>query len=230
MSIEHIADYETRGPEQLVERYRQPRIMAVLRSWLSELQYVEDVFWSLLTERIVDNASDARLDILGRILGQPREGRSDEVYRAWVAARVLVLRSSGQIEQLIAIMRRLLGPSVPIYIEEYYPLAMMLRAEAPIDPTLGAQIAKFLAAAKGGGVALHFEWSSALSFRLPITLGDEPEFDSPMGLDRSVLAAVSNGNEVQFTADGDMLEGGLLADNDGQPLVFDADDDLLIIG
>lgn len=228
MTIEQITDYETRAPALLTDRYRKPAIMAILRSWMAELQEVENVFWALLTERSVANAVGAQLDVLGNILGQPREGRSDEIYRAWVSARVLVLRSSGQAEQLIAIAKRLL-PTVPIYLEEYYPLAMMMRAEAAIPATMGAQVAKLLSAAKGGGVALQFEWFATGPFE-PFTLapGLDSVLNSPLGLDQGVLSAVSNGNEVEFAAL-TFPAASLLFDGDEDALLFDGDGSYLLL-
>lgn len=230
MSIEHITDYETRGPQELLLRYRKPRNVAMLVSWLGELQELEDAFWVLLGKRTVADAVGAELDLIGRIVDQPREGRPDEIYRVWVAARILVLRSSGQTEQLIEIAKRLVGDAVPVYLEEYYPLAMIIRAEAGIDPTRGAQIAKLLSAAKGGGVALQFEWFPS-GTTPPFTLapGAVSVFDSPMGFDNGILAAVSNGNEVEFWTSG-APETALLDDGDELPLVFDGDNDFLILG
>lgn len=225
--VEQITDYVERGPASLSDRYRKPSIVALLRSWLGEVQEVENAFWQLLTERSVPNAVGAQLDVLGRLVDQPREGRSDEIYRIWVSAKVMVLRASGLVEELVAIVKHLL-PDVPIYLEEYYPLAMMMRAENPIDPTLGTQIAKFLAAAKGGGVALQFEWFAA-GMDQPLMLGSEPEYDSPYGLGNGVLAAVSNGNHVVFTDPG-LPENVLEFDAGYEPLVYDEDGDYLILG
>lgn len=200
MTITQTTDYETRAPQMILERYRKPTVMALLASWLSEVQQVENALWAILTQRGVANAVGAQLDVLGKLVGQPREGRSDDVYRLWVTARILVLRSSGQTEQLIAIAKKLVGAAIPIRVDEYYPLALVLNAEAGIDPALGSQIARLLAAAKGSAVSLLFSWFSSYSSQ-PFTFSTTTDsvLDA-LGFDNAGLSAVSGGSDVKFTS------------------------------
>lgn len=233
MTITQITDYETRSPQLLLERYRKPTVMALLASWLSEVQELENALWSLLTERAVANAVGAQLDVLGKLVGQPREGKDDDVYRVWVTARVLVLRSSGQTEQLLAIAKTLLGSAVPVRVEEYYPLALVLNAEVGIDPTLGAQVAKLLAAAKGGGVSLQFSWFSKYGGQpFSFAPGADSELNSPLGFDNGGLAAISSGYDVAFSdsALAPVPTDYISFDGDSQPILFDEDSAYLTLG
>lgn len=195
--IEHLTDHEERGVALLIERYRKPRISALLASWLHEVQILEDVLFELL-EHILDR----QLDVLGRIVGQPREGRSDEVYLLWIKARVLVNRSSGKTQQLIDIVKAL--GVTGVRLEEQYPAAAVIHADAPlVDLATGGQIARLLHSAKAGGVALYFHWFSGTPFRF--APGTAPVADDPGGFDHGLWSAASDGTDTLVVSD---LYGG----------------------
>lgn len=226
--ISHVTDHAEKGVARLIERYRKPLVSALLASWLGEVQEAEDALWQLL-ERTVTDAEGNALDVLGRIVGQPREGRVDDVYRVWVAARILVSQSSGKPEQLISIAKKLAGGAV-IRLEEYYPASFLVRIQTAIDETTGNQIATLLQRAKGGGIAMHTTWSAeanGLAFRF--APGSTVVSGSQRGFEAGAFAAVSDGSaEVEFAepVPGDALFDDLTFD----PLTDDDDGEFLTIG
>jgi hypothetical protein len=222
--IEHITDHEARGVALLIERYRKPLVSALLRSWLAEVQAVEDALWQVLTQRAINNAVGAQLDVLGRIVGQPREGLSDEQYRVWVAARALVMRSSGMVAQLFAIADKLM--SAPMKLEEYYPASQLLRAQDVIDANIGRSIARMFATAKAGGVGTQFVWwATSPPFQFAPT--DVVVSSSPYGFAAGALAAVSDGRYLpEFTT----IPSDALLTNDFEMLLYDGTSDYLTLG
>jgi hypothetical protein len=191
MTVDYVADHSARGVALLTDRFRQPIISALLTSWLDEVQELEDVFADLLARGIW-----VPLDRVGRIVGQPREGRDDTTYLAWILARVLVNRSSGKTEQIIALAKKL-GLGVPVRVEEQYPAAATVHFEQPIGAQNGVQIAKLMQLAKAVGVRVFVEWAAvAPVFRF--AAGTAPELSSPHGFGVGKFAAISIGGDVEF--------------------------------
>ncbi len=207
MSIAQITDHEDRAEQLIIERYRKERIVALLRSWVARVQDLEDTFWDLHTKRALGSAEGATLDLLGKIVGQPRDNRSDTVYRLWIAARILVNRSSGMPEQLIAIAKKLVGAEVAVRLEEQYPAALTIYADEVTDGPSGVEIAKLLQLAKAAGVGLQYHWFNVDE---TFALSDDgtPDLDSPLGLSRARLAAVSDGRDMAYEAPEPGVGGG----------------------
>src|SRR5690242_14038772 len=66
-------------------------------------QSIENMLQQLLTERSIDTAVGAQLDVIGRIVGQPRNGLDDESYRRYCRARIATNNSEGVMENLITV-------------------------------------------------------------------------------------------------------------------------------
>lgn len=224
--IEHITDHEARGVALLIERYRKPLISALLQSWLAEVQAIEDALYQLLTQRGVANAIGAQLDVLGRIVNQPRAGTPDATYRIYVLARQLVSRSSGQVSQLSALAQKLL--SVAWNREEYYPASQIIRALAPLDVSVANAIASMFVGAKGAGVGTQFVFWSGPGAPFTFAPGASVVSGSPYGIGAGTFAAATDGRvPVGFTI---IPVEWLLTDGTLDPLTFDGTGDNLVIG
>lgn len=66
-------------------------------------QSLENALSQLLLERSIDTAVGAQLDVIGRIVGEVRNGLSDADYRRYCRARIKVNRAKGLIEDLISV-------------------------------------------------------------------------------------------------------------------------------
>lgn len=202
---EHVTDHVSRGVARLIERYRLPMTSALLASWLHEVQVLEDALWQLATERSVLTAYGATLDLLGEIVGQPREGRDDDTYRVWIAARMLVQRSSGTTTDILAIARKLL-PDNTIVLREHYPAAFTLEVGGTTS-LVGLQIAQLIRPAVAAGVRFAATWSNAgWPGVFTFAPADVPVPDSPMGFDAGRWVYASDGENpvpvLGFTFDG----------------------------
>lgn len=78
-------------------------ITLLLTAWMTEFQACQDVMQAVLSERSVETAVGAQLDVLGVIVGQARAGLEDELYRRYIRARILTNRSTGRIAEILAI-------------------------------------------------------------------------------------------------------------------------------
>lgn len=103
----HVAQ----GIALLIEQFKKkPRIQAMLRSWLKEVDELECAAFDVLLLRSLDTATGAQLDIVGDIVGEARLGRPDDIYEAFIRARISLNNSDGTHEQILEIMRVVLAP------------------------------------------------------------------------------------------------------------------------
>lgn len=158
---DHVAAALARLPEESRE---QPNIVAFVSALVRPAQAVEDAFWQLLTETGISRALGVSLDRIGKIVGQVRDGRDDETYRAVLRARILANRSSGKIEELITIVRLVLGADVVVSIEREGTAALDVEARAiAITETLAQTVIDLLRTAKAAGVRLTFQYSTNIN-------------------------------------------------------------------
>lgn len=137
----------------LIELFRNgPRNQAVLGAVGQQLQELEQAIWDLIHGFDIDTAYGAMLDIVGATVGEARQGRTDDDYRAAIRVRMLVNFSDGKIEQLLEIMRGL-SPSAVVALTELAPATIVL-AFSTLGTTTAQTALAMLRQAKGGGVKL----------------------------------------------------------------------------
>lgn len=71
-------------------------------------QALEDALWQLLVQRTVDTAIGVQLDVIGRVVGQSRDGLGDDSYRRYIRARISVNRSRGTLGDLLGVAKLVL--------------------------------------------------------------------------------------------------------------------------
>lgn len=164
-----VEDHCEEGKALLLEQFKKsPRLQALLCTYLDQVTLLEAALFELLRMRSLDTATGDQLDVLGRIVGQSREGLIDEVYRVFLRARVLVNNSSGTPEELIAIMRRVLEDTTDIQLQEQFPAAVVLITGYPlVTPRTPAIVFRLLNEARSAAVRLFLEYitvSASLAF------------------------------------------------------------------
>lgn len=117
-------------------------------------QELEDAVFQVLLGRSVDDAVGAQLDLLGKLVGQPRYGLVDDDYKVYIRARVSTNNSEGTIEDLISVVQGIIGsPGVPFYLRQVFPKTIDLQIlEEPITLDLADILLGFMSDAKEGGV------------------------------------------------------------------------------
>ena len=106
-NLELIADHCADALALLIPEYDEAvRLHALICSYLERLQEIEgatlDVWSDVLS---IETAAGDQLDLVGQIVTEARNGRSDAVYRLALRVRVLINRSEGRAEELIQIVR-----------------------------------------------------------------------------------------------------------------------------
>jgi hypothetical protein len=173
MTVEHNTEHVAQGLSALIYDLRQPKLQALATSYLTEVQELEDALWSLYLGTMVDGAIGASLDDIGALVGQAREGRADAIYRIWIRARVLGLRSSGRPGELTRIAHAVLPPTLRVELVEEYPAALSIRLHGVIDHALGAALSELLQLAKAQGVRLVVTYQTTTPFRYAVSGASE---------------------------------------------------------
>lgn len=154
----HITTHADDAVAEVIGQYQgRPRFEAVLRALVRQFQDIEDAVWDVYFQTVIDNASDAELDLIGRVVGQKRNGSPDPDYRVFLKARIKTNRSDGKAATLISIATLLLG-DVTIAYREYYPSAIVMSADG-VSVNSFIVWRDFLHKAKGAAKSIQFGFS-----------------------------------------------------------------------
>jgi hypothetical protein len=158
VTLAKIDNHVESGLSKLLEQFKEkPRLAAWIKSYLLQVQEVEDAVWELLICRLIDDAEGQWLTWLGKIVGQPRREGTDDRYRVLVRARIAVNKSHGTGDELLGIASLLLGEDVDFTMTEYFPCSIVFQIDDPIDfiPTFELEMLDEAALA-GVRVDVHF--------------------------------------------------------------------------
>lgn len=112
----------------------KPRIMSFVWAMTSEVQELEDAIYSVILLRMVDNAGDVQLEVLGRLVGQRNVGGFDtEVYRALIKAKIRTNRSHGTLRDILETLRLLHPPKAQWYQAGWATLALIIEEAADLE-------------------------------------------------------------------------------------------------
>lgn len=180
MAIARITSHAAEAIALLLEQYQdKPRLKALALSYLRRCQELDDTAWDVVIKRIIENAEGAQLDALGRLVGQQRESRVDNVYRIYILARIRINWSRGKPDDIIEVLRIVEATDFSVRwsgadtFEIFFP-----------DPPVTAALILFDLAnqARAAGVRIDFVLglSSARAFRFGDA--DDLTFNATVGL------------------------------------------------
>lgn len=136
-------------------------IEKLIATLATPFQSLENVLQQLLSERSVDTAVGAQLDVIGKLVGQPRNGMVDDDYRRYVRARITTNRANGVVEDLITITELVIYDDASyIKVETQGIATVMVRIEdLTVTTSLAAVLIDFLNDAVSAGVRVILEYS-----------------------------------------------------------------------
>lgn len=125
MTVAQITDHAGRALATLLSQWQdKPKVVALLGTFTSLVQTLDDTAFALLTARMLPVAEGAQLDQLGKIVGQLRLGLSDDDYRRLIGARILANRAGGKADTITRVIAGVVGVAVryhgPIYGTSLY--------------------------------------------------------------------------------------------------------------
>lgn len=95
--VDHIVE----GLSYLIGQYRgRPDMEKLCATYLWQVQHIEDAVHESVRVWKLNNATGWRLAVIGDLVGQPRIGATDDIYRNYIKTRILVNSSDGRHETL----------------------------------------------------------------------------------------------------------------------------------
>lgn len=135
MKITEDNAHEAEALAALLEQFiGKTNIEEMLSSYVQEVQELENVLYSLFDEKLLDTAVGAQLDLLGRIVQEPRRSSDDEVYRKLIRGRIAANRSSGTIPELLNLLTIISEIDDEYILREYFPASLTVEAQQAILP------------------------------------------------------------------------------------------------
>jgi hypothetical protein len=166
--IATIVNHTSQAISRLITQYgNQPNLQGLVGALISPVQAIEDALNQLNMFRLIDQATGVQLDGLGKIVGIARFGLSDNDYRFWIKAAVLINISDGEPETVLAIYN-LLTETTSGMIFEYYPASVGLSSDGLISAGNEDLVAGLVLSALPAGVRLdslgYYDSSNPFSF------------------------------------------------------------------
>lgn len=156
----HVDGALERRPEMFKGKAKFEALLTILAT---PAQALEDALWQLFTERFLSAAVGVQLDVLGALVGQSRNGMSDEMYRLYIRARILANSSDGLGDDAIAIVRQALDDAdAEVVLEAQFPASFVIKVEGvAVAAVYSAAIAELLRAGASAGVRAILETSAS---------------------------------------------------------------------
>src|SRR3954447_2705445 len=152
MALTHSTDQVARAKARLLHQYKDtaaPGVSDVMEALGGEVQALEDALFTVVDDTTADGSQGVNLDRIGALVGQDRLGMDDATFLLWVKARIRANRSSGSIDQILAIFM-LLNPGASLQVVEQFPAAFELRIDNVAIPQPSQQAAILRTARKAG--------------------------------------------------------------------------------
>lgn len=135
---------------RLIARWQKPNIRALLATYTDELQEIETMLWDVIVSRFPDYAEGTQLDTLGKIVGEPRAGKSDGSYRARIKARIRINQSFGNPVDVIGVLRT--ADSAAFRYEELAPAFFRITYSIAAVPAVQAELPLIVSESRPAGV------------------------------------------------------------------------------
>lgn len=106
--------------EYLLSQFRhKPNILKFVEVYINQIQEIELEYFTLLDSLGIESAVDFGLDLIGKEVGELRQGRNDDDYRDAILTRIFINNSSGTPEELIAATLQITKADTVKYSEQY---------------------------------------------------------------------------------------------------------------
>lgn len=160
-----LTDHVEQAHGKLVQKYRdKPRFLALLDSYIKQIQELEDANDAVIRRRFLDESDDFGTELLGKLVGQPRRGEDLATYKLYISARIRVNRSLARASDVIQIANMLLritDPADGVHYDEgaaNFTLSSPEPIRVDADPEV---LVEMVRQAKAAGVGFLFTFPVA---------------------------------------------------------------------
>lgn len=186
-----IPDHVTRAQSLLIEEFkRSTRLNQLVKAIVDPMQEVEHVGNDLYISRRLSQAGGAQLDGIGEIVGEPREGRSDEDYREAIEFRIFINTSNAEPETLIQALKFTTNASKVKLWELPYAVIQMFTNGSFIPDNLVSTMESIAA------VGVRIDYISTSLNTVPFSFALDTGGDNPEGKGWNELGYAPGGQEV----------------------------------
>ena len=120
MSLVKIDNYVELAQSRLIQLYKETKTNNdLLKNLVDPIQQLENEFFELYGLKSISDGIGYQLDVIGKILGVDRLGRSDTDYRNVLYIQTLINNSGGEPESIINIIKLLIEPDNISYTDLY---------------------------------------------------------------------------------------------------------------
>lgn len=163
MPIIENTEYNAEALALLLEQYKgKENIEDLLSSYMEQVQLIEGPVYDLWFKRLLDNATAAQLDLLGEVVKQERVSADDDIYRAFITARISINRSNGRAEELLNILALVSEPTEKFEIRDLGNASILIETHTPQTAAWIDTLLALMVDAKSAGVKIQFLWTEEL--------------------------------------------------------------------
>lgn len=200
--LTEILDYAARAKARLLVQYRElPLLSSYLGELVGRVQEIEASLFDVIEVTSIDTATGVWLERLGALVGEPRGGAVDALFRRYIKARVKANRSRGTFEDVIAVVTEWNGATFAgLELRDLGRATMQVDLD---DPDLADEpvrrLGRILSGTRAAGVALELFWQPVASSKVfKFATGTTPEADVDAGFGDTGNAAT--GGELRAVA------------------------------
>lgn len=159
---------------RFIEQFKnKPDLEALTRSYLRQLQDVEDALFEIILERNIDDAIGVQLSIIADIVGQPKTTSDDERFRTAIRARIAINLSDGTGEDVIKVALLLLQEFAETFeLRDEPPAQLRVSVLDPLQSTDADLLHLLLEATDAGGVRLMLSYADSVAHARRFTVSD----------------------------------------------------------
>ena len=138
--------------------------------YTSEYQNLENTFYDIYTKFRIGTAANEELDILGKIVGEDRNGKGDAEYTLYINARIAANLSGGDVESILRCLVLILDDTTgTVEVKQLFPAALCVTVKnIAIVESVATAMSAFLADCRIAGVRGLFKFNTSIpesSFR-----------------------------------------------------------------
>jgi hypothetical protein len=190
--LAHVLDLAVRAKARVLGQYQKATRLVALAGevggWAQEL---EDALWALGQATTIDGATGIWLDRLGALVGEERGGASDADYRGFIRARIRALRSSGRVEDLLAVLTA--WSSRFYVVVQKFPAGVEVSIGDTTTEAEAARVQRLVRGARSAAVGLMLRYDA-------VDPGDT--FTFATGSSRQIDSALGTGDTTNVTTGG----------------------------
>lgn len=159
MALEYDANWLQPLTYLIGPLWGKPRVASLLATYLRQVDALEVAAFDVLSRYTLDGADDARLAVLGRVVGQFNAGWDTETYRAVLRGKIRANRSRGLVEDLIEVIQAVTPTDDFVHEYIFGNATMAIWSDAPVSDDVAEALAFLLPKTRAAGVQLHFFWA-----------------------------------------------------------------------